>query len=141
MSPFHFSDSGLEVDYEPDSGMDTDELAEHHSPLQQPVLQGGVPHHVHTPPPWHHEWAGVLPAGADYDHLGLGYEVPEWYLQQQEPPPDWFLNPGPEDIAAMQEQLEDEAEWAADHGILQGLPGGPIPGAYAAMLYPNGASQ
>ena len=82
LSPFHFSDGGPEVDYEPDSGMDTDELAEHHSPLQEHVPQGAVPHHVHTPPVWHHEMEGALPAGADYAHLGLQYEVPEWYHHQ-----------------------------------------------------------
>ena len=81
LSPFHFSDDGIEVDYEPDSGMDTDELAEHYSPLQQPVPPGAVPHHAHTPPVWHHEMEGALPAGADYAHLGLQYEVPEWYHQ------------------------------------------------------------
>ena len=81
LSPFHFSDDGIEVDYEPDSGMDTDDLAEHYSPLQQPVPPGAVPHHAHTPPVWHHEMEGALPAGADYAHLGLQYEVPEWYHQ------------------------------------------------------------
>ena len=64
------------------TGMDSDELGQYYPPQHQPYAP--YPEHAHTPPEYAHELEGVLPAGADYDYLGLGYEVPEWYEQQQQ---------------------------------------------------------
>ena len=41
--------------------------------------QEPYPEHAHTPPPYVAQLEGVLPAGFDYNHIGI----------QQVLPPDW----------------------------------------------------
>ena len=80
----------LEVDYEPDSGMDDEELAQYYPPMLngQPYIpyyddDGLDLEHAHTPPYFLPALENVLPAGYDYHHLGIHQALPDWYEQPQ----------------------------------------------------------
>ena len=70
--------------------MDDDEIAAYYPPEHMPYIgeQEPYPEHAHTPPPYVAQLEGVLPAGFDYNHLGI----------QQVLPPDWAPDGGEEPI-------------------------------------------
>ena len=61
--------------------MGDEEMAAYYPPEYMPYIgeQEPYPEHAHTPPPYVAQLEGVLPAGFDYNHLGI----------QQVLPPDW----------------------------------------------------